>query len=168
MNKIDTSPAALRALGERWHDALMNGDRGDGNQVAYEMREALRAVADEKEAQVAPEVLRDALDLVCAEAEAQCDEFESGCCRCEASALVRAWLAAAPQPPEASQWLPMGTLPAYGVVDLLLPDGSTLMDCMPQRDGDIYWGGAGFGEKFLDPEYCDGWRRPPLPKGPKT
>ena len=38
---------------------------------------------------------------------------------------------------------------------LLLPDGSVLRECVPQHDGDWWWGGAGAGEKFIDPEYMD-------------
>lgn len=42
-----------------------------------------------------------------------------------------------------------------GLFALLLPDGSVLRECAPQTDGDWWWGGAGAGENFLDPEYLD-------------
>lgn len=46
----------------------------------------------------------------------------------------------------------------FGNVDLLLEDGSTLMDCIPQMDGDVWWNGAG-PELFVDPKYCvKAWR----------
>ena len=44
-------------------------------------------------------------------------------------------------------------------VDVLLPDGSILCGCLLQSDGDIWWGGAGTGEKFIDPVFVNiQWR----------
>lgn len=59
------------------------------------------------EAPAVPEQLREDLELVLAESEAQCEEFQPGCCRCEATARIRAWLAA-PKAPEAG-WGPIET-----------------------------------------------------------
>ena len=51
------------------------------------------------------------------------------------------------------------TIPAGIDVDILLPDGSILCGCLLQSDGDIWWGGAGIGEKFIDPVFVNiQWR----------
>jgi hypothetical protein len=48
-------------------------------------------------------------------------------------------------------------------VDIELGDGSILRDCIPQADGDLWWSGAGIGERFIDPECAaiERWRITP-------
>ncbi len=38
-------------------------------------------------------------------------------------------------------------------IDVVLIDGSVLMDLIPQCDGDLWWSGGGTGERFIDPQY---------------
>jgi hypothetical protein len=33
-------------------------------------------------------------------------------------------------------------------------DGSILCEVLPQADGDLWWGGASTGERFIDPKYA--------------
>lgn len=44
--------------------------------------------------------------------------------------------------------------PTHCPIDITLEDGSILCNCLPQSDGDIWWSGAGTGEKFIDPLYA--------------
>ena len=39
-------------------------------------------------------------------------------------------------------------------LDILMGDGSVLCAVLPQSDGDLWWGGSGTGEKFIDPQYA--------------
>lgn len=49
-------------------------------------------------------------------------------------------------------------------VDIQLRDGSILRDCIPQADGDLWWSGAGIGERFIDPvrTTIERWRITPM------
>lgn len=40
-------------------------------------------------------------------------------------------------------------------LDIMLSDGSILCAVLPQFDGDLWWGGDGTGEKFIDPKYAN-------------
>ncbi len=42
--------------------------------------------------------------------------------------------------------------PPGGELDILMGDGSVLCAVLPQADGDLWWGGSGTGEKFIDPQ----------------
>lgn len=52
-------------------------------------------------------------------------------------------------------WIPfdLAVLP-YDEIDVLMGDGSVLTECLRQFDDDIWWSGAGTGEKFIDPRFC--------------
>ena len=41
------------------------------------------------------------------------------------------------------------------VIDIRMADGSVLCAVLPQLDGDLWWKGAGTGEKFIDPTYAN-------------
>lgn len=45
--------------------------------------------------------------------------------------------------------------PQDSELDILMKDGSILCAVFPQADGDLWWGGAGTGEKFIDPNYAN-------------
>lgn len=57
-------------------------------------------------------------------------------------------------------WQFNDSYPAGKEFDVKLSDGSILCECLLQSDGDIWWGGAGVGERFFDPAYTTilGWR----------
>lgn len=40
-------------------------------------------------------------------------------------------------------------------LDIMLGDGSILCAVLPQFDGDLWWGGDGTGEKFIDPKHAN-------------
>jgi hypothetical protein len=50
-------------------------------------------------------------------------------------------------------WVPIEQ-PYMGgqTIDILMGDGSILCNVLPQFDGDLWWEGAGTGEKFIDPK----------------
>lgn len=54
-------------------------------------------------------------------------------------------------PPPEEEWQEPGSFGLGTTVDIMLSDGSVLRACVPQLDGDLWWGGAGTGEKFIDP-----------------
>jgi hypothetical protein len=59
-------------------------------------------------------------------------------------------------------WQPIETLkPTADELDILMGDGSVLCNVLTQADGDLWWGGSGTGEKFIDPEYAavTHWRK---------
>ena len=50
-------------------------------------------------------------------------------------------------------WIPISEPYSSGdVIDVLMEDGSILCGLLPQFDGDLWWAGAGTGEKFIDPK----------------
>lgn len=63
--------------------------------------------------------------------------------------VLRSWR----QRSSAHTWFDAGRapFPAGQAIDIRLGDGSVLCDCLLQFDGDIWWAGAGAGEKFIDP-----------------
>lgn len=93
------------------------------------------------------------------------------------------WSGSFPKPAPDAQWSgarpqPAGTAPVERPaewrgpserwstgdrVDIELGDGSILRDCIPQADGDLWWSGAGIGERFIDPECAaiERWRITP-------
>lgn len=86
------------------------------------------------------------------------------------SDIYRAMLAAAPPPPgtapveRPAEWRgPSERWSTGDRVDIELGDGSILRDCIPQADGDLWWSGAGIGERFIDPECAaiERWRITP-------
>jgi len=59
-------------------------------------------------------------------------------------------------------WQPIETLkPTAEELDILMGDGSVLCNVLTQADGDLWWGGSGTGEKFIDPKHADvtHWRK---------
>ena len=70
-------------------------------------------------------------------------------------------------------WTPITEpYPPGGELDILMGDGSVLCVVLPQADGDLWWGGSGTGEKFIDPQYANvtHWRvhsdaTPPAARG---
>lgn len=70
------------------------------------------------------------------------------------TALRTAIEAAEKQEPVA--WTPITEpYPPGGELDILMGDGSVLCVVLPQADGDLWWGGSGTGEKFIDPQYAN-------------
>ena len=53
----------------------------------------------------------------------------------------------------AEGWAEPGVFNLGTTVDIMLADGSVLCGCIPQADGDLWWDGAGTGERFIDPVY---------------
>ena len=53
----------------------------------------------------------------------------------------------------AEGWAEPGVFNLGATVDIMLADGSVLCGCIPQMDGDLWWDGAGTGERFIDPVY---------------
>ena len=52
-------------------------------------------------------------------------------------------------------WTPIDQpYPPGGELDILMGDGSILCEVLPQSDGDLWWGGASTGERFIDPKYA--------------
>lgn len=57
------------------------------------------------------------------------------------------------QAERAEPWKPISEPYELGdELDILLSDGSILCAVLPQFDGDLWWGGDGTGEKFIDPK----------------
>lgn len=59
-------------------------------------------------------------------------------------------------------WNPMEDYPSSPTasIDVLWKDGSVWRGCLPQQDGDLWWGGAGR-DLFIDPQCAyelNGWR----------
>lgn len=60
------------------------------------------------------------------------------------------------QEQEPVPWMPIESLkPQAKALDILMSDGSILRAVLPQFDGDLWWEGAGTGEKFIDPKYAN-------------
>ena len=85
----------------------------------------------------------------------------------------------APKPAqqEPVAWTPIDqSYPPGGELDILMGDGSILCEVLPQADGDLWWGGASTGERFIDPKYASvtHWRihaehtSPPAQRKPLT
>ena len=57
---------------------------------------------------------------------------------------------------ESVAWIPIEQMyPQANAIDILMGDGSILCAVLPQFDGDLWWGGSGTGEKFIDPKYAN-------------
>lgn len=79
--------------------------------------------------------------------------------------LTAAWMAGAaeerkraeqPQPVAYTGWRPISEpYEPTDELDIMLGDGSILCAVLPQFDGDLWWGGDGTGEKFIDPKYAN-------------
>ena len=62
---------------------------------------------------------------------------------------------AKPHEQEPVAWTPIDqSYPPGGELDILMGDGSILCEVLPQADGDLWWGGASTGERFIDPKYA--------------
>ena len=60
-----------------------------------------------------------------------------------------------PAQQEPVAWTPINQpYPPGGELDILMGDGSILCEVLPQADGDLWWGGASTGERFIDPKYA--------------
>ena len=60
-----------------------------------------------------------------------------------------------PAQQEPVAWTPIDQpYPPGGELDILMGDGSILCEVLPQSDGDLWWGGASTGERFIDPKYA--------------
>ena len=82
-----------------------------------------------------------------------------------------------PAQQEPVAWTPINQpYPPGGELDILMGDGSILCEVLPQADGDLWWGGASTGERFIDPKYASvtHWRihaehtSPPAQRKPLT
>ena len=72
----------------------------------------------------------------------------------KAITAIKVALAAPVQEPVA--WVPITEpYPPGDELDILMGDGSILCAVLPQADGDLWWGGSGTGEKFIDPQYTN-------------
>ena len=70
-------------------------------------------------------------------------------------AKVQDWNTSPPAQQEPVAWTPINQpYPPGGELDILMGDGSILCDVLPQADGDLWWGGASTGERFIDPKYA--------------
>ena len=71
-----------------------------------------------------------------------------------ASHMAGEYVDSAEQEPVA--WIPIEQMyPQAKAIDILMGDGSILCAVLPQFDGDLWWGGSGTGEKFIDPKYAN-------------
>ena len=73
----------------------------------------------------------------------------------DAITALREALAEQPAQQEPVAWTPIDQpYPPGGELDILMGDGSILCEVLPQADGDLWWGGASTGERFIDPKYA--------------
>ena len=79
--------------------------------------------------------------------DGKCKLCVDGCAACDARA----------QPAqEPTEWQTMEVNYSFGKdLDIRMGDGSILCNVFPQSDGDLWWSGAGTGDKFIDPKYAD-------------
>ena len=186
--ELDTSPAALRVLADMTESAMFERFLGEQEK---ETIEALRAVADEKEAQAHANAIAQIQDVfdedhkipdgIPGMTQEEASQFETWWWtlprpRPSAVDLSKAWiagLAAAPKAPEVGQWRPIETAPkdeAYGGFLVRVPseDGRALVVIQVSNfEGVMYPDIHGFNVDREDQvTKAVDWM--PLPEGPKS
>jgi len=139
MTKDEALDLALEALEKsdgflyNWHENATD-DEADAYATARQLNE--KAITAIKKARSAPVQKRP-------------QNCGTGYCSC-----IECVMELAPvQEPVA--WTPIDQpYPPGGELDILMGDGSILCEVLPQSDGDLWWGGASTGERFIDPKYA--------------